>query len=245
MGSSQGKKQGTETEKAESNESSVDSEIKHTTEPVKAKRDKMDGIKHATEPVKAERDESRVSQSDGIKHTTEPVKAESDESSIQSVLDSHLDEMKKDIEHVSPAITDNDLQTIIEKSSVEVMPYSNLKNKERIMKKIKEMVDSESTIPDFTKFVLDTASNMIDAMVSTEEMKEAMHLQNRKQVINVDGEVKGMEVHYRVRILEEKSGYFSSKSNAVVMIGYKIYLHNLKGDHNEVLSKAQLNELRF
>lgn len=165
---------------------------------------------------------------------------------LQGMLDSQLATMKDDVLQVHPVITDNVLETLNEISDALVIRYSNLKSKDEISKNIREIIGYDA-LPQVTEFLVETATRMVSAMQSTEEMKEVMRWQRRKQVVKVDDKVVGMEAHYRVKLLEEKSrSYlpFGSK-DTVVMIGYKIYVHSLNADPNNVLSTDQLKKLTF
>ena len=117
---------------------------------------------------------------------------------------------------------------------------------EKIEKNIREILGS-SALPQVTEILVETATRMVSAMNSTDEMREIMRWQRRKQVVNVDGQVVGMEVHYRVKLLEEKTKHYISKDSkdTVVLIGYKIMVHSLRENPDHVLTADQLKGLAF
>lgn len=151
-------------------------------------------------------------------------------------------DMRKEIEQISPAIKDNVLQkNIFMTENVECLRYSNLKNKEKIVKNIEQVVSSADA-PHLTKFVADTATSVVTAMESTKQIKAVSRWHSSQQVANHSDKVLGMELYYRVIVLEN-SGVLSN--DVVVMIAYKIYVHALRGHPDDFLSQTELKELTF
>ena len=168
------------------------------------------------------------------------------EARVRGSLDTQLATLKDEVVQVSPVIQEKVITTINEISDAIVIRYRQLENMEKIECNIRDILGS-SALPQVTEFLVETATRMISAMNSTDEMKEIMRWQRRKQVVNVDGQVVGMEVHYRVKLLEEKTKYYISKSSrdTVVLIGYKIMVHSLRENPDHVLTASQLKGLTF
>ena len=174
---------------------------------------------------------------------------ESDESlqaRMRGTLESQLKGLKEDVLNVVPVITDNILATMFETSDAIVLRYSQLENKDTIARNIREIVGSDS-IPNVTEFLVETASKMVAAMQSTEEMKEAMRWQRCTKVVKVKGQVVGMEAHYRVNLLDQRTKHYIAKDSkdTIVMISYKILVHTIKGNPKHLLSSDQLKEIVF
>ena len=172
---------------------------------------------------------------------------ESDESQarMRGILESQLKGMKEDVLRVAPVIN-NILETLFETSDVIVLRYSQLEDKEAIARNIREILGSDS-MPQTTEFLIETATKMVSAMQSTQEMRDAARWQRRKKVLRVSGQVVGMEAHYRVNLLEEKTTHYIAKDSkdTVVMIAYKLMVHALPGNPEHALSSDQLKKLTF
>lgn len=168
------------------------------------------------------------------------------ESRLRGSLESQLKDMKEDVVQVAPVIEKNIIHTITEINDAVVLRYSQLDDYSKISANIQLILGNDS-MPQVTEFLVETAKKMIAAMNSTDEMKEAMRWQMRKQLVKVGDKVIGMEAHYRVKLLEEKTKHYVSKDskNTVVMIGYKILIHSLQGSTEALLSTDELKGLTF
>ena len=171
---------------------------------------------------------------------------ESLEARVRGTLDSQLQDMREDVLKVPPVISENVITTINEISDAIVIRYHQLEKLDVIAKNIQDLLGSDS-MPQVTEFLVETATKRVAAMNSTAEMKEIMRWQRRKQVVNVDGQVIGMEAHYRVKLLEEKTKHYISKDSkdTVILIGYKILVHSLQERPEHVLTGPQLKQLKF
>lgn len=139
---------------------------------------------------------------------------------------SQFDEIVKYIEQISPVITDDVLETLVEASNAEVIHFSNLENKEDIVKRIEQIFDTYA-LPNVNKFLVETAKDMIFTIQSNPGMKGAMYRQEREQIIKVGNKTIGLEIHYQVKMLEEEPVFFSSSRVTTVIVGYKVYVHKL------------------
>lgn len=172
--------------------------------------------------------------------------AESLEYRMRGTLKSQLEEMKSDVKQVVPAIDENVIKTINEIEDALILRYSQLDDRSKIAENVRQILGAGS-IQQVTAFIVDAAEKMIYAMHSTDEMKEVMRWQMRKQVIKVGSQVIGMEAHYRVKVLEEKSKNYVTKDtkDTVVIIGYKILVHSLQENPADMLTGEQLKTLSF
>jgi signal recognition particle GTPase len=176
--------------------------------------------------------------------------AEESEASIQAALRSslsgQLEGMKADVVKVSPEIKEHVIETVQEIADAILIRYHQLDDIQIIAENIQQIFGSKQT-PQVTSFLVDTATRMIAAMNNTEQMKEVMRWQKRKQIMSVGDRVVGMEAHYQVKLLEEKTKHYISKDSkdTVVIIGYKILVHSLEVNPEKVLSSDELKSLSF
>ena len=142
---------------------------------------------------------------------------ESDESKRAAVLvrlDSQLKELKREVTTIEPIIKENVRSEVLKVEDVLLLRYSQLQNEDNLREIFKGFP--------VMSLLIDAASSMISAMNATEELTEILRWQQRKLIKRVGGEVIGMEVHYKVKILEETKGWVGSrKKETVVLVAYK------------------------
>lgn len=155
-------------------------------------------------------------------------------------LDSCLKDMKEDILKAAPLINENVHATLYEISDAIVLRYHQTLDMLKISQNLKEILGN-STTPQVTELLVEGATAMISAMHLTREMKEIVRWQRRKQVMNIDGKVLGMETHYQIKILEQQSKHSSSK-DTVILLCYKTLIHLLQEKPEFHFTSTQLKE---
>ena len=91
------------------------------------------------------------------------------------------------------------------------------------------MHDIENIFGDFpfSKFLVETATKLVDTMTSSQDLQELLRWHERIKVHRFKDKVYGTEIHYKVKVLEETKGTvpgFKSK-DTVVLIAYKCIAH--------------------
>lgn len=151
---------------------------------------------------------------------------ESDESKrirLLGQLENQLQQLKEEVNGVQPSISENVKETISLEQDALLLRYSQLKDKELVVRHIKEVFEKFPLL----EFLVDTATTLVSVMTSSEEVKEILRWHEKKMVKRVNDKVYGIEAHYKVKILEEIQGnVFTGKSkDTVVLIAYKCMSH--------------------
>ena len=150
---------------------------------------------------------------------------ESDESkraAILAKLNHQLEDLKKEVTLVPQIINDNVKTTVSKMEDATLLRYSQLQDMSKIEENIKQVFKGFPILD----VIVDAASNMVAAMNATEELTEILRWQQRVLVKRVGDKVYGLEVHYKVKILEETKGWVGSKRReTVVLVAYKAIAH--------------------
>ena len=149
---------------------------------------------------------------------------ESDESkrvSLIATLNDQLDALKEEVKTIEPIITENVKSQVQKIEDAVLLRYTQLQDRNTILNDL-EMVFKGFPV---MKVVIDAATNMIAAMTSSPDMKEIMRWQQQKLVKRVGNKVYGLEIHYKVKVLEEANKGWnplkSDKKDAIIMVAYK------------------------
>ena len=96
-------------------------------------------------------------------------------------------------------------------------------------------------------FVLDTAKKFLVAMRSTEELKEILRWQSNKVILDIDGQAVGIEVHYKLNIVEEtkKNYIMKNETDTIFMVAYKTLAHSMKVQVGDIPSWDKLKNVQF
>ena len=170
---------------------------------------------------------------------------ESDESkraAILAKLDHQLEDLKKEVTTVPQIINDNIKTTVSKLEDATLLRYSQLQDMTKIEDNIKQVFKGFPVM----QVIVDAASNMIAAMNATEELTEILRWQQRKLVKRVGDKVYGLEVHYKVKILEETKGWVGNKKKeTVVLVAYKAIAHSMDLNPADYPDDDELHMLKF
>ena len=171
---------------------------------------------------------------------------ESDESkraAMLAKLDHQLDSLRKEVASIQPVIRENVHSTVFQLEDATLLRYSQLEDMTVIKKNIEQIFEGFPVM----SVIVDAASNMIAAMKSTEELTEIMRWHQRKVMKRVGKNVYGMEVHYKVKILEETKGAWltSKKKETVVLVAYKAIAHSMSVSPDKYPDDEVLGKLTF
>ena len=171
---------------------------------------------------------------------------ESDESkraAMLAKLDHQLDSLRKEVAGIQPVIRENVHSTVFQLEDATLLRYSQLEDMTEIKKNIEQIFEGFPVM----SVIVDAASNMIAAMKSTDELTEIMRWHQRKVMKRVGKNVYGMEVHYKVKILEETKGAWlsSKKKETVVLVAYTAIAHSMSVSPDKYPDDEVLGKLTF
>ena len=171
---------------------------------------------------------------------------ESDESKrirLLGQLENQLEKLKQEVITVQPAISSNVRETVTEEQDALVMRYSQLTDKEQVVRDIREIFSGFPLL----EFLVETANRLVNTMTSSQELQEILRWHERKTVKRVGNKVYGIEAHYKVKVLEETKGnMFTGKSkDTVVLIAYKCIAHVMDLNPAEFPDTEELKQLTF
>ena len=186
--------------------------------------------------------------SSGSKPAATPVKevikyVESDESkraALLAKLDNQLDVLKKEVSTVEQIIKENVRAEICKIEDAAILRYSQLSDMSSIKK------DLELVFKGFPvmSVIVDAASNMVAALNSSQELTEILRWQQRTLKKRVGDKVYGLEIHYKVKILEETKGWQLEK-DTVVLVAYKAIASVLDLDPEHFPDEDEFAALKF
>lgn len=186
---------------------------------------------------------SKVVEKEVIKEVVKVV--ESDESKRASALmklDRQLEELRKEVTTVEPIIKDNIKSEVHKVEDATLLKYSQLQDMSKIEENIMQVFKGFPVM----QVLVDAASNMVAAMNATEELTEILRWQQRKVVKRVRDKVYGIEVHYKVKILEETKGWVGNKKKeTVVMVAYKAIASTMDLNPNDFPDDNDLASIKF
>ena len=125
----------------------------------------------------------------------------------------------------------------MEDSDILVLRYSYLQSMDEICESLKRNIDG---FPG-SNIVIDDIKRGLTSLRSAKSLKEIQHFDSTKVVTVVDGRSVGIEVHYKIKaVQEDKWGLSLSfkdtsiKKNARVIVGYKYAAHKLNMEASKV-----------
>ena len=158
-------------------------------------------------------------------------------------LDNQLDSLKKEVATVEPIIKENVLSEVQKVEDAAVLRYSQLQDVSMIQKNIKQVFKGFPVM----SVLVDAASNMVAALNSTEELTEILRWQHRTAKKRIRDKVYGIEVHYKVNILEEtkSTGWRSTKKETVVLVAYKAIASVMDLDPSQYPDEDEFAAIKF
>lgn len=143
---------------------------------------------------------------------------EADRALIQCQVENKTKELQSEVKNFKQEFPPEDVQrTVATKEDVLVLTYKDLKDTTKILDTVKDMFKG---FPG-TDFIVDTAEKFVMAVNSTDELKEIPCWQSNKVIRNIDGQSVGVEVHYKLSILEETT----NEKDTVIMLAFKCIAH--------------------
>ena len=183
----------------------------------------------------------------GSSSSKEVVKyVESDESKrirLLNKLEKQLEELKQEVITVEPAISSNVRYTVGQEQDALLMRYSQLTDIEQVARDIQRIFGGFPIL----NFLVETATKLVSTITSSQDLKEILRWQERKKVTRVGDKVYGMEVHYKLKLLEEDKGtMFTGRSkDTVVLIAYKCITHAMDLNPEEFPDNEEFKKLTF
>ena len=150
----------------------------------------------------------------------EDVESDESKTAVPLVkLDNQLDSLKKEVATVEPIIKENVISVVQKVEDAAILRYSQLQDVSMIQKNIEQVFMGFPVM----SVLVDAAKNMVAALNSTEELTDILSWQHRTAKKRIRDKVYGIEVHYKVKILEETKStvWRSTKKETVVLIAYK------------------------
>ena len=131
-------------------------------------------------------------------------------------------------------------KTLTFKEDAFVLRYKDLKDTTKILESLREMLGKLLDLD----FILDTAKAFVLSMHSTDEL-EKIHRWQSHRAQNINGEVIGIEVHYKLKIFKMKSkmSISSQHEDIVIMVGYRFMVHVMNNMY--YLSWNKLNNMKL
>ena len=122
------------------------------------------------------------------------------------------------------------------------MRYSQLADKDKVTQDISNLFAGFPQV----NFLVETATRMVSALTSSDELQEILRWQDRTKVMRVGNKVLGIEVHYKVKVLEESKGHVLNRSkDTLVMFAYKCIAHAMDHDPENFPDVQEHSKLTF
>ena len=152
-----------------------------------------------------------------------------------------LEKLKQEIIPLTPIITENVISKSCDDQDALVIRYGDLADKTKIVANIENLFPNHPG----KKFIVDTASAMIQAMASTKEMEELMRWQKRQVIKTVGDKIYGMELQYKVQLLNSTRGMVRTTKETTLLIAYKSIVHVMAGNPQDHPTDDELKQLTF
>ena len=178
------------------------------------------------------------------------VHADRDEAAKQALMQCQLENKRKELQAEVQSfkqqfLKEDVIKTVATKEDVLILQYKELEDTAKILGNINELFEG---FPG-TDFILETAKKFVMAMRSTDELKNILRWQSNKVIRKVDGQAIGVEVHYKVNIMEDtkKTGILklSEEKETTVMVAYKTLAHLMDVPAEQIPSWDKLKSIKF
>lgn len=162
-------------------------------------------------------------------------------------LESQLESLKTEVQTFKQHFPSDEVQhTIVSKDDVLLLRYKELDDMTKIAKNINTIFNG---LPGM-EFIVETAQKLIEAIRGTDELKEIVRWQSNKVIqSDVDGKRSiGIEVHYKLKILEETKGggmLRGGSKNTALLIAYKYLAHVMNKPASEIPSLGDIKKIKF
>ncbi len=158
-------------------------------------------------------------------------------------IEKQQEEMVREVGQISAAITEDVLHTVNTKEDAVVMEYNNLKDISKISNDV-EKIFSGNPAKDS---ILEIAVPLLEAMTQSKEMKEATRWHRAEQVVTQGDKVFGLELHCRMKIIDETKGFpmINSKKHTSCVIGYKVMVHSMNLNPEDYPTRSEMKQLTF
>ena len=164
-------------------------------------------------------------------------------------LETQLESLKTEVQTLKQHFTSDEVRhTIVSKDDVLLLQYKELDDTTKILMNIDTIFNG---LPGM-EFIVETAKKLIEAIRGTDELKEVVRWQSNK-VVQSDADGKrsiGIEVHYKLKILEETKGggmlgMRGGSKNTALLIAYKYFAHVMDKPPSEIPSLEDIKKIKF
>jgi hypothetical protein len=169
---------------------------------------------------------------------------ESDESKRMKALfqlEKQLTELKNEVFNQNQLISDGIEETVMDESNVLILRYSNLNNIHEIEQNVRQIFGDMPLL----NILIDTTTQLVAAMNNTKELTELMKWQQKTIKKRVGNKVFGMEMHYKLKLIDENKGRFVKDRNTVVLVAYKCKAYTLNVPLTSVPDDNELKQITF
>ena len=131
-------------------------------------------------------------------------------------------------------------------SDILILRYSHLDSMDNICENLKQIFDS---FPG-SNIVIDDIKRDLTSLHNAKSLKEIEHFDSTKVAVVVNGMSIGIEVHYKIKAVQEDKWGFSLsfkdtsiKKNARIIVGYKYAVHKLNMEASKVRSTEDTKKI--
>lgn len=180
------------------------------------------------------------------KEVVKTVYANTDEANTALALcqlENKTKELQAEVQNIKQEFPDKDIiRTLATTQDVLVLRYKELEETSKILKNVSQIF---AKFPG-SSFINETAQKLVLTMRSTDELKEIIRWQSNKVVRNVDGQVYGIEVHYKLNMMEDIKKHYISKDqkDTILIVAYKCITHTMNASVTDVPSEASWEKLK-
>ncbi|CAF1296800.1 unnamed protein product [Rotaria sp. Silwood1] len=169
---------------------------------------------------------------------------ESDESKKMKALyqlENQLKELQDEVSKEKQLILNDIEETVIDENNVLILRYSNLQNMDEIQQNVRQIFGNVPLL----NVLVDTATQLVSTMNNTKELTELMKWQQKTIKKRIDNKVYGMEIHYKLKVLDETTGRILQGRNTMLLIAYKCKAYVLKTPLESVPDDVELKKITF
>ena len=154
-------------------------------------------------------------------------------------LENQLAELKEEVQKVEK-VFQKDVRAEVKKvEGATILRYNQLQDITNIQQGIETIFKGFPAL----NVVVDAAKNMIGAINATEKLTEIVGWQKQTKIKCVGDKVYGLEMHYKIRVFEEKK-WMSSKET-VVLVAYKAIASTMNLNPGDFPDEEDYEALKF
>ncbi len=156
-------------------------------------------------------------------------------------IEKERENMEKKVTEIMPVITKDVLCTVDTQEDALVLNYENLQDLSMIKENVEQIFEKNPA----RETILELALPLLNAITLNKEMKEASRYHRVEKVVRKGDKVFGLELHCKMKIIDETKGRVMSTKHTSCVIGYKVMVHTMNLNPEDYPTPEDMKAIMF